>query len=646
MQYLSLLGLFIKISDRDISNRSEALKIMSYKILPVTFNVSIPAMLRSLGTEKDRRLVISSVSLLILILFYFFVVGSALQTKIYTFQYRVTYESIFGEHIIDLNIDTLILISTTIIWLYTTLETSFKKSSIAILFLASLVLMFLNQRTILIVEAVMTLPVVSSLIVVDRIRGKRILYQDIGLTLDYITVTAIVLACFGIASLVVLMLIGTPPVEIEKYPYAIFQQILSILTPAIMGALVFCIPVKVLFNQVINKMKTKWRIQPIMIVPRKLPIKRMAIYLCLCLVLAVGVTLMVHFLVANPNSQRFGVDSPMYVKKLMMMKNQTADPIHLAFRDSGDRPLTLLILFLITETTRVNQLQVVEFSPLVLSPLLVIITFLLTRQMTENDSIAMLSSFLSAISFQTVIGIYSGFYANWIALILGYLAFVILIRCLKHLTVFYMVVLGLLLTGVLLAHVYTWTIIISVAFIFLIVLQILNYFPRKHILVLYLILSTSIAVDILKSSLTGSSTGLESDVSVGFSHGLGIPQFGDRLTTLADTIQTYYGGAYANIAILSLVGYWLVRCQPKEIANIFVLIFLSTGLIPLFIGDWILQSRVLYDIPFQIPAAISLYSIWKGNHKMIFLGILLIAVYLSFHVLANLGYVPASQLIH
>ncbi len=138
----------------------------------------------------------------------------------------------------------------------------------------------------------------------------------------------------------------------------------------------------------------------------------------------------------------------------------------------------------------------------------------------------------------------------------------------------------------------------------------------------------------------GSSNGLESDFSVGVVHGLGISQFNERLKTLADTVQTYYGGVFANIAILGLVLFWLVRCRTRELANIFVLIFFPIALIPLFLGDYVLQSRVLYNIPFQIPAAISLYAIWKENHKIMFIAILLVTGYLSFHVLANLGYVP------
>ena len=69
--------------------------------------------------------------------------------------------------------------------------------------------------------------------------------------------------------------------------------------------------------------------------------------------------------------------------------------------------------------------------------------------------------------------------------------------------------------------------------------------------------------------------------------------------------------------------YWLIRIQPRELANIFIMIFLSTDLVPLFIGDYVLQSRVLYNIPFQIPAAMSLYYIGRNNGKMISIALLL-----------------------
>jgi hypothetical protein len=47
----------------------------------------------------------------------------------------------------------------------------------------------------------------------------------------------------------------------------------------------------------------------------------------------------------------------------------------------------------------------------------------------------------------------------------------------------------------------------------------------------------------------------------------------------------------------------------REPSTVFLMIFLSVGMVPLIIGSWTLQVRILYDIPFEIPAAIGLYYI-------------------------------------
>ena len=605
----------------------------------MTSNVSIPCILRFFGVGKDRSVVLSSTCLVIISFFYFFVVGSAVQTKIYTFQYRVTYENIFLTHITTLNVDAFILLSSTIAWIYLSVNAGRAKSAYIIFFSVFVVLFFLSDKTVSLVGAALTLPIVICLIILDRFWNKKMLKHDARLSLRYVTTATIVLACSGIISLVLYMITGIITVPIEKYTYAIYQQLLSIVTPIIMAALVFCIPLKVLLNLFVNKMRISRHKLIIDIGEDKLDNKRVAVYLSFCVILGISVAFVPHLPVINPNNERLGVDTPTYVTWLSSMKKQN-DPTYFAFMNFGDRPLTLIILFLFTEAINVDPSQIIEYTPMILTPVLILVTFFVARALTSNDKISVIASFLSSISFQTLVGIYSGFYANWIGLILGYLAFILLVKCLKRPSKFSIVALTLVMTGVLLAHTHTWSIVITVAFVFLFVLHVLNYYSKKRLLLLYLILSSSVAVDVLKSSWTGTSTGFEADVSISLSHGLGISQFNERLVTLAETVQIYYAGVYANIAILGLAIYWLVRCQPREPANIFLLIFMSTALIPLFVGDWVLQSRVLYEIPFQIPAAISLYNIGKKHGKMMFIALSLITGYLSFHVLANLGYVP------
>jgi len=41
------------------------------------------------------------------------------------------------------------------------------------------------------------------------------------------------------------------------------------------------------------------------------------------------------------------------------------------------------------------------------------------------------------------------------------------------------------------------------------------------------------------------------------------------------------------------------------------------GIIPILFGNWVMQTRLLYDIPFQIPAALALTYIIKQENGFV-----------------------------
>jgi hypothetical protein len=185
-----------------------------------------------------------------------------------------------------------------------------------------------------------------------------------------------------------------------------------------------------------------------------------------------------------------------------------------------------------------------------------------------------------------------------------------------------------LLIGVLFFHVYTWTVLAAVAGIFLVAMLLLviwekkkkkknnkannirnNHFTkRRRIIWLLLAILVSIVVDITKVSLTGSSGGLEQDIELAQT-GFSIEQFNLRFLILDSTMHGSLGGVFSNFIILILGLFWVLKSNMREPGTVFLMIFLSAGLVPLYIGSWTLQTRVLYDMPFEIPAAIALYYI-------------------------------------
>src|SRR5438105_10005249 len=104
---------------------------------------------------------------------------------------------------------------------------------------------------------------------------------------------------------------------------------------------------------------------------------------------------------------------------------------------------------------------------LVLGPALVLAIFSLTREMTSNDTISILAAFMTAISFQVLIGIYAGYYANWFALIIGYVSFVFLFKFLKRPSKLNFIIYAILVILLLLSHVYTWAMVAVVTVVFL-----------------------------------------------------------------------------------------------------------------------------------------------------------------------------------
>ena len=131
----------------------------------------------------------------------------------------------------------------------------------------------------------------------------------------------------------------------------------------------------------------------------------------------------------------------------------------------GDRPLTLLIIYCLMLVTHLNVAKLVEYLPLVLSPSLSLVVYFLSKEITRDERASLFASIVSALSFQTLIGIYAGFYANWIALLLGYasLTFVVkFIRYNKKNDALIFLSFYLLLAF---SHLYTWSIftVVSVA---------------------------------------------------------------------------------------------------------------------------------------------------------------------------------------
>ena len=204
------------------------------------------------------------------------------------------------------------------------------------------------------------------------------------------------------------------------------------------------------------------------------------------MMLSATMAIIPHQSAINKDNKDVGVDTHYYVEEIAILMNSTS--VDDLFNDAfvtiqhGDRPFTLLFFLTVAKFSQSDNLSYVfDNIPIVLGPSLVLVIYFLTRQLTSNDTASLLSAFLTAISFHTLVGIYAGSYANWLALIVGYLSIVFVLRSLKETSRFNVLLFLVLINTALFTHIYTWSILALVIGIFLLVLLKMKYYERKNV---------------------------------------------------------------------------------------------------------------------------------------------------------------------
>src|SRR5207249_4599813 len=136
----------------------------------------------------------------------------------------------------------------------------------------------------------------------------------------------------------------------------------------------------------------------------------------------------------NPNALPVGIDAPEYIQWVsQMLQRPVPDALAYAFSQAsrGSRPLSLLFPYAISNLFGVGADVSVKSYPLLLGPLLVLSSFLFVFLGHGDKRLAALAGLMTAFSFQLTVGIWAGYYANWLALAESYLLLGILLRFYK-----------------------------------------------------------------------------------------------------------------------------------------------------------------------------------------------------------------------
>jgi hypothetical protein len=580
----------------------------------------------------STQTVISSVLIVLVSFFYIFTVGTFLEVGIFPFEERATIHKSFHNYVFNQYVDSLIITISTLAWITTSIFGKARILSLLIYGTISLAAFGTNVQSLLVMITFSSLPMIVGFLILNIFSILKISAQY-NLTLAFFAIFGIVLGVFSLLTSSLTLFSIT--LDLTDYAFQIFILI-SVLSPALLVFLVAGSPVKLVVMRSFNKFIFK-NIKS-ELTSHILNSKTKIIYLISFMLISIILVLIPHYPVVNSENDLIGSDSADYNKWMNILRSSDSTEFfnQLFFLESsGDRPIPLLLFFPIVELFDSSSAQTIDYLPIILAPILVFTVFFLTRELTSNDISALFASFLTAISFHTLIGVYAGIYANWVAIIIGYSAFIFLLKFLKIPSRRNYIIFSILLFLLLFSHVYTWTVLTFFMFIFLGVAYKLKFLETKKIVLIALILITSVVVDLGKSFLTDSIGGIEQDVSMA-STMISTENAFELGKNLIESIHLFAGGQFGNILILSLCVCWLLMSKLYSIPNIFVGVFFSIVLLPILFGEDIIQTRILYNIPFQIPAAISLtFFINRPYGKLIILSTCILIFAMSVKSLIN-----------
>jgi len=304
-------------------------------------------------------LILSGLAFVVCIFFYAYVVGSFFEITIYPLTNRITSEVAFNEHIISEYFDTLIVITTATLWFLLSINNKIIRYSISVAYGGSgLILAAVSPDSLIFhIIALLSLPLIASLLLYYyRQRPKRsILSFSPNLTLEYISIAAIIISAIGITFSALSAFLG-PNIEAltaNKHSNEIFLLISSFSTVYIF-LLILCLPVKHIVREVSRLLKLNLKedvCQRTSInnkseqksISSRLNLHTKVGFLLLAVIFSVILVLIPQHPLINKENQEIGVDTHYYVTWIEELSNSRSlsDFFYQSFivqGQDGDRP--------------------------------------------------------------------------------------------------------------------------------------------------------------------------------------------------------------------------------------------------------------------------------------------------------------------
>lgn len=598
-----------------------------------------------MGKGQSKKEVLVSLSIAIIILFYSLSIGSYFEPDVYRFQDRLTYHQHFKErYFFGEFIDHIVITLNFLIWSLFSFTRRIEQLTISLVIATTFaVAIIANMWIVLEALSLVSLPVIMIAIMLERfLHRSNLFYPSFNLIVNYLLISVIILSILS-------LFLSASSSEINDSLINIYILV-SRFSPILMLLIVLSLPLKIVFNYIYENVSwvRNWSqktINSFKLVYSETTAKPRYNRNLLLLGLATSIAISV-IIVLIPNLDNIkgpiGEDTLVYVNWIEdLHTSSNIDQLShkiLVEIQGGDRPISVLLIYLMSLVLPFSTITVLELVlPVLLAPTLVLSIYFLTRELTPNTLIALFACFLTAISFQVIAGMYAGIFANWISLLPTYVSLVFLLRFLKTSKILNLYLFSVSLVVLLFTHTYTWTIVMFFVFLLAIVFWLRKSYSFGLLKLVFAAALIVVGVDIIKSAITSSTLGMTRDLVMAESTGFGFTQLDVKWSNIVYVSQVYLAGILGNIIFLLLALYGTALLPFKSKVGIFILLFISVAILPLFFANKIILSRVLYDIPFQIPAAFAMLSIFHskaGKLKVaaIILSMLAVSIYTVYNI--------------
>ena len=309
----------------------------------------------------------------------------------------------------------------------------------------------------------------------------------------------------------------------------------------------------------------------------------------------------------NPAGGLVGIDSPLYLGWIGQM---LARPLQQALQYSfvegleGSRPLLLVLLYSVA-SAGISPSQILEYLPMVLAPLLSLSIYTFVRYGNGSARFAGLTALFSSVSFYSTVGLWGGYYANWLALILVYLFLTCLLIFSRSPSAVKYCAMYILSVAMFLIHPYTWVMIVLVSLVF-------SFFLWRetrnlvHVKSIIAIITTGIVLDVVKSwAFTTQSVTAQWPSSAANGAGSLLAFWNHLVEALLYT----HGGLLGNGLMLSLGLVAVFTLRSKDWFERLLLLWVGVASIPFPALGSYLEARILYDLPIPVLTSIAVVSL-------------------------------------